>query len=142
MLFRSITHSGSLALALAYPTGHPCGIDVEVINPSRYPTILSQLSEQEKKWLRTSLTREHEMATAIWAAKEALSKVLTTGLMSPMQVYNLAEFKKLGSRVWEGLFENFAQYKVKVWVGSSHAFSVAFPKRSVLDFNDDLGAVL
>ena len=138
----TITHSGSLALALAYPTGHPCGIDVEVINPSRYPTILSQLSEQEKKWLRTSLTREHEMATAIWAAKEALSKVLTTGLMSPMQVYNLAEFKKLGSRVWEGLFENFAQYKVKVWVGSSHAFSVAFPKRSVLDFNDDLGAVL
>jgi phosphopantetheinyl transferase len=138
----TITHAGSLAIALAYPTGHPSGIDVEVINPSRYKTIFSQLSEREKKWLQTSVTHEHETATAIWAAKEALSKVLTTGLMSPMQLYNLAEFQKLESRAWEGLFEHFAQYKVKVWVGSSHAFSVAFPKRSVLDFNDDLCTIL
>jgi 4'-phosphopantetheinyl transferase len=138
----TITHAGSLALALAYPTGHPCGIDVEAINSSHYQTILSQLSEQEKKWLQTSLTHEHETATAIWAAKEALSKVLTTGLMSPLQIYNLAEFNQLESRVWEGLFENFAQYKVKVRVGSSHAFAIAFPKRSVLDLDDDLHTLL
>jgi 4'-phosphopantetheinyl transferase len=138
----TISHSASIAIALVYPTGHPCGIDVEVINPTRYQTILSQLSEKEKEWLQASLIPEQETATAIWAAKEALSKVLTTGLMSPMQVYNLAEFKELESRTREGLFENFAQYKVKVWVGTSYAFAVAFPKRSVLDFNADLCAIL
>jgi hypothetical protein len=67
---------------------------------------------------------------------------LTTGLMSPIQIYNLTEFQRLDSGTWEGLFQNFAQYKSKVWTGSSYAFAMVFPKRSVLGLDDDLSAVL
>jgi 4'-phosphopantetheinyl transferase len=138
----TISHTGSLAGALAYPTGHPIGIDIEVIEPARYQTILTQLSEPEKRLVETSIADRYQIATALWAAKEALSKVLTTGLMSPIQIYNLAEFQRLDSGSWEGLFQNFAQYKAKVWIGSSYAFAMVFPKRSVLGLDDDLSAVL
>jgi 4'-phosphopantetheinyl transferase len=138
----TISHTGSLAGALAYPTGHPIGIDIEVIEPARYQTILTQLSEPEKRLIETSITDRYQIATALWAAKEALSKVLTTGLMSPIQIYNLTEFQRLDSGTWEGLFQNFAQYKAKVWTGSSYAFAMVFPKRSVLGLDDDLSAVL
>ena len=138
----TISHTGSLAGALAYPTGHPIGIDIEVIEPARYQTILTQLSESEKRLIETSTADRYQIATALWAAKEALSKVLTTGLMSPIQIYNLAEFQRLDKGTWEGLFQNFAQYKVKVWIGSSYAFAMVFPKRSVLGLDDDLSSVL
>jgi 4'-phosphopantetheinyl transferase len=138
----TISHTGSLAGALAYPIGHPVGIDIEVIDPARYETILTQLSEPEKRLIETSQTNQHQIATALWAAKEALSKALTTGLMSPIQIYNLAEFRRLDSGTWEGLFENFAQYKAKVSIGSSYAFAIVLPKRSVLCLQDDLGRVL
>jgi phosphopantetheinyl transferase len=34
---------------------------------------------------------------ALWTAKEALSKVLCTGLMSPVEIYNLSEFSRISS---------------------------------------------
>jgi 4'-phosphopantetheinyl transferase len=138
----TISHTGSLVGALAYPAGHPVGIDIEVIDPARYETILTQLSEREKRLLETSITDRYQIATALWTAKEALSKVLTTGLMSPIQVYSLAEFQRLDAGTWEGLFQNFAQYRAKVWIGSSYVFAMVFPKRSVLDLQDDLGKML
>jgi len=138
----TISHTGSLAGALAYPAGHPVGIDIEVIDPARYETILTQLSEPEKRLIETSTTDRYQIATALWTAKEALSKVLTTGLMSPIQVYSLAEFQRLDAGSWEGLFQNFAQYKAKVWIGSSYVFAMVFPKRSVLYLQDDLGKML
>jgi hypothetical protein len=66
----------------------------------------------------------------------------TTGLMTPVQVYGLAEFDPLDSGLWEGQFENFAQYKVRVWTGSLYALSIAMPKRSMIGEVDDLCARL
>jgi hypothetical protein len=53
--------------------------------------------------------------------------------MSPVQIYNLAEFQQIDSGVWEGCFQNFAQYKVRVCAGSCYALSIALPKRSMID---------
>ena len=128
----TISHTDSLAVGLAYPAGHPMGVDVERIDRARQEAILSQLSPQEIDWIDSSADDRDTVATALWAAKEALSKVLTTGLMSPVRIYNLSEFSQIDSGMWEGLFENFAQYKVRVWVGSSYALSIAMPKKSMI----------
>jgi 4'-phosphopantetheinyl transferase len=134
----TISHTEELAAALAYPAGHPMGIDLEQIDPRQHKTILSQLSEREIGWLNLHSAERFEFASALWAAKESLSKVLRTGLMANIRVYDLAEFSVTDSREWEGLFENFAQYKARVWIGSKHVLSIAVPKRSTLVLGEQL----
>jgi phosphopantetheinyl transferase (holo-ACP synthase) len=98
---------------------------------TRYETILSQLSNQETQWIEAG-AEKLQLATALWIAKEALSKVLCTGLMSPVQIYNLSEFRRDSSGNWEGTFQNFGQYKTMTWIGTSHAVSIVLPKRSTI----------
>ena len=50
----TISHADSLAFALAFPTGHPMGIDAERIDSTRFETILSQLSKREIGWIETA----------------------------------------------------------------------------------------
>ena len=138
----TISHAGSVAVALAYPAGHPMGIDIERLDKARYQTIVSQLSDQEMTLVEGAGVDRLKMATGFWTAKEALAKVLTTGMMSPLQVYNLAEFRLTSTGTWEGLFQNFAQYKTAVWIGSSYTFATVLPKRTALGLEDDLRQVL
>ena len=128
----TISHAGSLAVALAFPAGHPMALDTEQIDSARYETILSQLSNQEIEWIEANAERKLQLATALWTAKEALSKVLCTGLMSPIQIYNLSEFSRISSGNWEGHFQNFGQYKTTTWIGTSYATSIVLPKRSLI----------
>jgi 4'-phosphopantetheinyl transferase len=134
----TISHTEELAAALAYPAGHPMGIDLEQIDPRQHETILSQLSEREIGWLNLHSAERFEFASALWAAKESLSKVLRTGLMANIRVYDLAEFNVIASREREGFFENFAQYKTRVWIGSKHVLAIAVPKRSALILEQQL----
>jgi 4'-phosphopantetheinyl transferase len=138
----TISHKEDLAVALAYPAGHPMGIDLEQIDPRQHETILSQLSEREIGWHNLRSAEKLQFASGLWAAKESLSKVLRTGLMANIRVYDLVEFNSIDSRVWEGFFENFAQYKARVWIGSNHVLSIAFPKRSTLVLGEQLSNIL
>jgi 4'-phosphopantetheinyl transferase len=138
----TISHTENLAAALAYPAGHPMGIDLENIDPRQHEAILSQLSEREIGWLNLRSTERLQFAGALWAAKESLSKVLRAGLMANIRVYDLAEFNLIDSKVWEGFFENFAQYKARVLVGSKHVLAIAFPKRSTLVLGEQLHNLL
>ena len=83
-----------------------------------------------------------EISTALWTAKEALSKIPCTGLMSPIQIYNLSEFRTISPGTWEGLFHNFGQYKAKTWTGATHALSIVLPKRSNLVANHEIADFL
>jgi 4'-phosphopantetheinyl transferase len=138
----TISHADSLAVAVAYPAGHPMGVDLERVDPLRYETIVSQLSAEEKQWATAATTDQLEIVTALWTAKEALSKALVTGLMAPIEIYTLAQFRQIESGLWEGHFKNFAQYKVLVWAGASYVLSIAMPKRSTIDEIGDLRSAL
>jgi 4'-phosphopantetheinyl transferase len=132
----TISHTEDVAVALAYPAGHPMGIDLERIDLGKQDTIESQLSEREIGWLNRLSVERLQFACALWAAKESLSKVLRTGLMANIRVYDLAEFNLIESRVWEGSFENFAQYKARVWIGANRVLAITLPKRSTLVFEE------
>jgi 4'-phosphopantetheinyl transferase len=136
----TISHCDEIAVALAFPSGHPMGVDIEQIDPDRLVTIRSQMSPTEREWARRAGADELAFSTLIWTAKEALSKALICGLMSPMEIFNLAEFYPLGHRVWGGLFQNFGQYRFIGWIGRTVAMSVVLPKKSevvegILDFD-------
>jgi len=139
----TISHTDSLAFALAFPTGHPMGIDAERIDSTCLETRFSQLSERETEWIETAnLKRKPGLATALWTSKEALSKILCTGLTSPIQIYSLAEFNLIGLGTWEGLFQNFGQYKAIASICSSYALSIVLPRNSVLGGAGDIGEMI
>jgi 4'-phosphopantetheinyl transferase len=138
----TISHCDEVAVALAFPSGHPMGVDIERIDPARMTTIQSQMSPLECQWARSAGAEEITLSTVIWTAKEALSKALTCGLMSPMEILNLSELYPLRNRIWEGHFQNFAQYKFVGWANRTVAMSVVLPKRSnVIEGSLDFEAV-
>jgi 4'-phosphopantetheinyl transferase len=138
----TISHTEFLAAALAYPRVHPMGIDIERIDAAGAETASSQLSKQEAGWLESQPANRLETIFALWTAKEALSKALRTGLTSPIEIYNLAEFSRINRGIWEGLFLNFAQYKARVWIGSSSVLAIVLPKKSTIFTEADLCGIL
>jgi phosphopantetheinyl transferase len=83
-----------------------------------------------------------ELATALWTSKEALSKILCTGLTSPIQIYSLVEFNLIRLGTWEGLFQNFGQYKAMTSIYSSYALSIVLPRSSVMGGACDIGEII
>ena len=134
----TISHCDEIAVALAFPSGHPMGVDIEQIDAERLVTIRSQMSSVERDWARSAGADELALSTLIWTAKEALSKALTCGLMSPMEIFNLSDFYPLGDRVWGGLFQNFGQYKFMGWISRTVAMSVV-PAEEVAGCRGPLG---
>ena len=138
----TISHTEFLAAALTFRRGHPMGIDIERIDPASAETALSQLSEREVSWVEGQSAKRLETTFALWSAKEALSKALRTGLTSPIEIYNVAEFSEIGPGIWEGLFLNFAQYKARIWIGSSSVLAIVLPKKSTILTEADLCRIL
>lgn len=125
----TISHGADLAVAFAFPAGHPMGVDIEQIDSERLDPIRSVMSRRERAW--ADQADPATMCTLVWTAKEALSKTLLCGLMSPLEILNLSELQPTGARVWEGRFENFAQYKFLSWASRSYLMSVVLPKNSM-----------
>jgi 4'-phosphopantetheinyl transferase len=128
----TISHGDTLAVALAYPAGHPMGIDVEQVELERLEVIQTQMSPRELQWARSVAAEELMVSTLIWTAKESLSKAVTCGLTSPMEIFNLSEFVPTGNKIRRGFFENFSQYKVLSFAHKTVALSIVLPKNSNL----------
>jgi 4'-phosphopantetheinyl transferase len=124
----SISHCTGFAVALTFPIGHPMGIDIEKIDPDREATIRTQLSQRELEWVESGIGARGALMTLLWTAKEALSKALTTGLMSPIEIYHLNQITPVGKGVWTGAFEKFGQYQFVGWVVDRYALSIVLPK--------------
>ncbi len=126
----SISHCDEFAAAIAFPSGHPCGIDIESISSTQVDAIQSQISHSELKWAAQADGSFAQNCTLAWTAKEALSKVLKCGLMSPMEILELSQVLPLGEGLWEAHYCNFPQYKSLCWTNGLAALSLAMPRKS------------
>lgn len=125
----SLSHGGGLGMAVAYSEGHPMGVDVEKVEEGRLEAMRSQMTAGELGMLAGWRGEPAGLAALVWTAKEALSKVLRTGMTTPMWVYELE-----GSR-WEAGclvsgYRWFGQYRAVSWESGGLAFSVVGPGRS------------
>jgi 4'-phosphopantetheinyl transferase len=123
----SITHAGELACALAFPQIHPMGIDVERLDPISLETMKSQMLTEELRPTELSLVPELVRCTVIWTAKEALSKVLKCGMMSPFSILETMDLRQ-DTACYVGYFRNFGQYKFHTWVVHDHVLTIVLPK--------------
>jgi 4'-phosphopantetheinyl transferase len=123
----SISHAGALAVAVAHPVGHPLAVDYEEIRPSQADAIASQLTPRELAWAG----HDHPRLTALWTAKEALSKALRCGLTTPFRLFETIELVDATGRV-TGRFENFTQYRFVSKVAADSVLTLVLPLRTEL----------
>jgi 4'-phosphopantetheinyl transferase len=130
----SITHSGDLGAALAFPEAHPMGIDLENINCQQREALEGQVTEWEKKMI-VSLPMEYDAGiTLLWTAKEALSKLLKTGLMTPFDVFAISKIE-LYDHCTMCYYKNFPQYKAVCFTINNYMCSITYPLKTELRFD-------
>lgn len=125
----SITHCDELGAAIAFREVHPMGIDLQGINTNKREVMESQATEDEKE-IVTKLSRPYDtLLTVLWTAKEALSKVLKTGMMTPFTIYEVSTVE-IQDDCLIGYFRNFAQYKTLSFEIDHHVCSIVFPEKT------------
>lgn len=134
----SITHCDELGAAIAFPESHPMGIDIERVNKNKREVMESQLTDAEQKLISETWNSRDALLTLIWTVKEALSKVLKTGLTTPFHIF---EIEKVESKSDHSIssFRNFGQYKATSFNTGPFVCSIVYPKKT--DLAIDIQAV-
>lgn len=127
-----VAHAAGWGAAIAFGDDHPLGLDLEAIDPERSEVIRSQMTERELTAAAAWAPDEATRLTWLWTAKEALSKALGTGLLTPLAVYEVTGIGQEGGWL-TAEFSNFGQYRVRTTFFAGMAFSIVAPKRSEWD---------
>lgn len=130
----SITHCNNFGVALAFPETHPMGIDLEKINVNKMDVLEGQITEFEKERINLLPITYDLGLTLLWTAKEALSKVLRTGLMTPFDVFEISKIEFYDNYII-CYYKNFAQYKVISLTIGNYMCSIVHPIKTKLCFD-------
>lgn len=127
----SIAHTKEVGAALIFNEAQPMAIDIESNDGEHSSTIESQLTPIEKDFLKHqwSSTFGINPYPWIWTAKEALGKVLKTGLTTPMSLFLIKELEVEDSFI-KATYENFPQYKVLSFLWNEIIVSIVLPKKT------------
>lgn len=130
----SISHSDTLGVSIAFDETHPMGIDIEKISKDRIGAMLSIVSNDEQLLFKEYAVEELSSLTMIWCAKEALSKVIKTGMMIDFKFLEIhtIEMKK---NLFLLSFKNFGQYKGICYSNDTYAISIVLPKKTNLQLD-------
>lgn len=123
------THSGALAAALAFPAGHPLGLDLERIEAGHTEAMRAHIAEDELPPADRAMS-EAERYTRVWTVKEAISKILRCGLMTPLALFRLSERQFSEDGRFTGAFVNFRQYRFLSLVTADYALALVHPART------------
>ncbi len=123
----SISHCNDIGVAVAFQEAYPMGIDVEGISIRNRDVMESQLTEREKKMFRSTPCSYDEFLARIWTGKEALSKILKTGLGTPFHIFEISRIESNDfNMVFD--FEYFSQYTgVSLNLGN-YMLSIVYPQ--------------
>lgn len=125
----SISHCDEIGISIAFPEAHPMGIDVEKIDIDRLDVVLSQMTNEEKKQLAKISKNHIGDYTCLFSAKEALSKVLKTGMMLDFKYLEVNEVL-VKKQITEYTFSHFGQYKAYSRIVKNYAIAIVLPKRT------------
>jgi len=130
----SITHSTNLGLAIAFPEAHPMAVDFEHIRPDHMEAMEVAIMPAEKKLLQAAGLNNVNGYTTLWTAKEALSKILKTGLTAGFEILETAAIQKTGS-LTEITFKHFSQYKALSFSTEKDVCTLVLPRNTHADIS-------
>ena len=84
--------------------------------------------------MKTKLHSYGALLTLFWTAKEALSKVLKTGLLTPFTIYEIAQLE-IKSGYIISCFKNFNQYYNISFQLDHYMCSITCPKKTNLEID-------
>jgi 4'-phosphopantetheinyl transferase len=132
----SLTHSDNIAASIAFPEEHPVGIDYQVLDEDLYMVVESQLTHYELDLYKKLSLSKGKVLNVIWTAKEAISKVMKTGLMTPLFIYEIEKIMVYSNKVIS-FFKNFPQYKAVSFIDEKKCLTVVIPRNSEMFLNID-----
>jgi 4'-phosphopantetheinyl transferase len=127
----SISHSGKYAACIVFPDEHPMAIDLEQIDDKHCETIQTQLTNKEIAFSQSSTEPTRISYTRYWTSKEALSKVLKTGLTIPLQLMEVNHVEAKGNYTFS-YFKNFTQYKSISHIVDEQMLTIVLPAETEL----------
>lgn len=125
----SITHSEGLGIALSYPEVHPLGIDLERTDKANTHAIKEQLTPAELALIRTISLPEEVACTMVWTMKEALSKVLRTGLTMDLKLLEIQSLVK-EEDLYISYFRHLIQYRAISCYAGAYVCSIVVPGKT------------
>ena len=133
----SITHGEGLAAAIVTDRERlSVGIDVQNMSPKHTQVITRFLSEKEKAFFDAQNAQYGRdfLATAMWVAKEALSKLLLLGF-SVFDALEVSNFEKNGDLSVK--FTNFTGFSVIIRTYGNYLFGFAAHNKDIEYFGED-----
>lgn len=137
----SISHSDNCSACIITSEIHPMAIDIEKIQHNKKEHMAPPLSHSEKTLVKELPSHEYITYLQLWTAKEAISKVLKTGLMASFEIYEIDNVNISGAYTIF-TFKNFAQYKAISFEIKGNICSVVLPKKTKLCFESGIGTSL
>lgn len=131
----SITHCGFIGMSIAFKESHPMGIDIERISFDKEKAILSQISQYELKLLAVFGINDISGYTALWCAKEALAKIIKTGMMLDFSFLEIETIEK-EENTYVAKFKHFGQYKAMCHINENYAISVVLPRKTMTNLEE------
>jgi len=124
----SLSHVNGRGVAVAFAAGARIGLDMELIDPKRAETVRKgvPLSKEEESWLKQTALPEAAALLLLWAAREALSKALGSGLACKWESLALREIRSTGKTHFRGNFSHHPSFHCVSWVGPDAVLSLAF----------------
>ena len=110
------------------------GIDIERVADKNKNVLASQMLNSELKLIKQVSFSTISGLTLLWTIKESLSKVLKTGLTTPLTIYSVSQIKRVNNS-FISQFVNFPQYKVISWILDQYVVSICLPKNTSIDLN-------
>ncbi|PKM52635.1 MAG: 4'-phosphopantetheinyl transferase [Firmicutes bacterium HGW-Firmicutes-7] len=130
----SISHCGNFGGAIVYEERFLMGLDIERIDERNRSTLENEMTTEEKVIVASLPFETNYGLTLYWTAKEALSKALKTGLMTPFSIYEINKIQ-----IEEGYascyFKFFAQYKTRSFHIGQYMCSIVYPKNIEIDID-------
>lgn len=130
----SISHNDECGGAIAFPEEHPMAIDLEKIDLCKKEVIQTQCTPEELCLIQSLPLPDISQITLLWTVKEALSKAIKCGLMSPFKIFEIKDIESTSDYfVWT--FRKFAQYKAISFTMGNTACSIVTPKKTEVVFH-------
>lgn len=125
----SISHCEQTGIALAFPEEHPLGIDIEKIEDDKAAIIKDYLSAREYELAMLCGLPAASGCFMMWTIKEALTKILRTGLTTDLHMIELASLERTGT-TYTSTFRHFTQYKALSCQHGDYICSLVLPART------------
>lgn len=120
----SISHTNNYAGAIAFYEHCPMALDIEEVTQQKLIDVKTQLTKKEI----SELLIDEKFAVALWTSKEAISKVLKTGLQCDFMLYEIDKIKEYKNNIVSN-FVNFPQYQSYSFFFNNEAvLSIVFPE--------------